>query len=158
MSGAYGGTIFDAKPETFELEGSPNSVFASLSDRIQDYKVKAIAALEVSVGQVTDYRKLGTALPLLARFPMQIDQTVTIQAGEQFVRLEYQGSMRGFQSFFTPTNTLLNGSEVQANVALKLIFEFDSPVSPQGTEVSAIASALGCNPVERMNLIVKVSY
>ncbi len=65
----------------------------SLSDHICDHKVKAISALEVSIGQVIDYRKLGTALPLLLRFPMQIDQTATIQAGEQFVRLEYQGSM-----------------------------------------------------------------
>lgn len=156
--GVYGGTIFDVKPETFELDGTPNSVFNSLSDRIQDHKVKAITALELSVGQVIDYRKLGTTLPLLARFPMQIDQTVTIQAGEQFVRLEYQGSMRGFQNFFTPTNTLLNSQGVQANVALKLSFEFESPIQAKGNEVSAIAQALCRNPVERMNLIAKVTY
>jgi hypothetical protein len=139
-------TIFN-KPETFDLDGTPNSVFNSLNDRVQDYKVKEIASLELSVGQVMDYRKLGTALPLLVRFPMQIDQIVTIQAGDQFVRLEYQGPMRGFQNFFSPTNTLLNSPGVQANVALKLIFEFDSPVQPTGTEVSAIAQALCRNPV-----------
>lgn len=155
--GGSSGRIFD-KPETFELEGTPSSVFNSLSDRVQDYKVKEITALELSVGQVMDYRKFGTALPLLARFPIQIDQTVTIQAGDQFVRLEYQGPMKGFQNFFNPTNALLNSPGVQANVTLKLIFEFDSPVQPKGTEVSAIAQALCRNPVERMALTVKVTY
>ena len=154
------GSIFDINPNppNFELDGTPNSVFNSLSDYLSDHKVKAISALEVSVGQVMDYRKLGTALPLLARFPMQIDQLVTIQAGEQFVRLEYQGSTKGFQSFFTPTNALLNNPETQANVALKLIFEFAAPVPPQGNEVKEITKALCRNPVERMNLIAKVNY
>lgn len=149
---------FDPNPLSFELDGTPNSVFNNLSDRISDYKVKAISALEVSVGQVIDYRKLGTSLPLLTRFPMLIDQTVTIQAGEQFVRLEYQGSIKGFQSFFAPTNALLNNPETQANVALKLIFEFAAPVSPKGSEVVEITKALNRNPVERMNLIAKVNY
>ncbi len=155
-----GGTIFDPDPDpsVFELDGTPSSVFNSLSDRISDYKAKAITSLEVSVGQVMDYRKLGTALPLLGRFPMQIDQIVTIQAGEQFVRLEYQGSIKGFQSFFTPTNALLNNPETQANVALKLIFEFAASVSPKGNEVVEITKALCRNPVERMNLIAKVTY
>lgn len=88
-----------------------------MSDRVCDHKVQGIAALELNVGQVIEYRKLGTTMPLLARFPMQIEQTVTIQTGDQFVRLEYQGTMRGFQSFFTPTNALLNSQNVRANVA-----------------------------------------
>lgn len=114
--------------------------------------------MEVSVEQVIDYRKLGTAMPLLTRFPMQIDQTVTIQASGQFVRLEYQGTYKGFQSFFTPTSTLLNNPETQANVALKLSFEFASPIQPKGNEVVEITKALCRTPVERMNLIAKVTY
>lgn len=150
--------LIDFNPESFELDGTPNSVFNSLSDHISDYKVKAITALEVSVGQVMDYRKIGTALPLLTRFSMLVDQTATIQAGEQFVRLEYQGSIKGFQSFFIPTNALLNNPESQANVALKLVFEFATPVQPQGNEIVEITKAFGRNPVERMNLIAKVNY
>lgn len=150
--------IFQVKPNSFDLEGTPNSVFNSLSDRVSDHKVKGIAALELNVGQVVDYRKLGTTLPLLTRFPMQIEQTVTIQTGDQFVRLEYQGPMRGFQSFFTPTNALLNNQDVRANVAIKLLFEFNSPVVPGGTEINAISQALSRNPVERMNLTAKVTY
>ncbi len=110
------------------------------------------------MAQVVDYRKLGTTLPLLARFPMQIDQTVTIQTGDQFVRLESQGSTRSFQSFFTPTNALLNTQDVQANVAMKLIFEFASPIQPGGVEIKAISQALSRNPVERVNLTAKVTY
>jgi hypothetical protein len=157
-SSAEQGTIFAAKPEQFDLEGSPNTVFNDLGDRVQDLKIQQISALEISVGQVIDYRKLGTALPLLARFPLEIEQIVTIQTGEQFVRLEYQGPMRGFQSFFTPTNALLNTSEVQATVSMMLRFQFESPVAPSGPEISAIAQALGRNPVERLNLSVKVRY
>lgn len=150
--------IFQVKPNSFDLEGTPSSVFNSLSDRVCDHKVKGIAALELLVGQVLDYRKLGTTLPLLARFPMQIEQTVTIQTGDQFVRLEYQGPMRGFQSFFTPTTALLNNQDVRANVQIKLIFEFNSPVPPGGSEINAISQALSRNPVDRMNLTAKVTY
>ncbi|MES1024903.1 DUF499 domain-containing protein [Gloeocapsa sp. BRSZ] len=151
-------TIFKVKPQQFDLNGTPNSVFNDLSDRVADYKIQGISVLELSVAQVIDYRKLGTTLPLLARFSMQIDSTVTIQAGDQFVRLEYQGPMRGFQSFFTPTNALLNTQDMQANVAMKLIFEFASAVQPGGTEMNAISQALKRNPVERVNLTVKVTY
>lgn len=150
--------VFQVKPNSFDLEGTPSSVFNSLGDRACDHKVKGIAAVELLVGKVMDYRKLGTTLPLLARFPMQIEQTVTIQTGDQFVRLEYQGPMRGFQSFFTPTNALLNNQYVRANVQIKLIFEFNSPVSPGGSEINAISQALSRNPVERINLTAKVTY
>ncbi len=153
-----GRTLFDVKPEQFDLEGSPNSVFSGLSDRILDHKVKGIASLEFSVSQVMDYRKLTTALPLLAKFQIQIDQTVTIQTGDQFVRLVYQGPSRGFQSFLTPTNALLGSPDVQAHVMLKLVFEFPSPVEPQGQEIGAIAQALSRNPVDRINLIARVTY
>lgn len=150
--------IFQVKPDAFDLEGTPSSVFNSLSDRVSDHKVKGIAALEINVGQVVDYRKLGTTLPLLSRFPMQIEQTVTIQTGDQFVRLEYQGPMLWFQSFFTPTTALLNNQDARANVAIKLIFELNSPIPPGGSEINAISQALSRNPVERMNLTAKVTY
>jgi hypothetical protein len=153
-----GSTLFAIKPEQFDLEGTPNSVFSGLGDRIHDHKVRGITALELSVSQVMDYRKLTTALPLLAKFSIQIDQTVTIQTGDQFVRLEYQGTMRGFQSFLTPTNALLGSSDVQANVMLKLVVEFPSPVEPEGQEIRAIAQTLSRNPVDRVNLTARVTY
>lgn len=153
-----GTTLFDLKPEQFDLEGSPNSVFSGLSDRVHDHKVKGITALELSVSQVMDYRKLTTALPLLTKFSIQIDQTVTMQTGDQFVRLEYQGPMRGFQSFLAPTNALLGSSEVQANVMLKLVIKFPIPVEPEGPEIRSIAQTLGRNPVDRIGLTAQVTY
>ena len=153
-----GTTLFAVKPEQFDLEGTPNSVFSGLSDRILDHKVKGITALELSVSQVMDYRKLTTALPLLAKFSIQIDQTVTLQTGDQFVRLEYQGPVRGFQSFLTPTIALLGSPDVQANVMLKLVLEFALPVALEGHELGAIAQALGRNPVDRLNLTARVTY
>lgn len=151
-------SLFQVKPETFELEGSINSAFTALSDRCADSKVKGIVALELSVGQVVDYRKLNTALPLLNRFNLLVDQTVTVQAGEQFVRLEYQGGIRGFQSFFTPVSALLNTPDAQANVNLKLTFEFQPAVLPEGAEMSTIKQALNRNPVDRLSLIARVTY
>ncbi|MEX0272045.1 hypothetical protein AB3R30_23250 [Leptolyngbyaceae cyanobacterium UHCC 1019] len=153
-----GTTLFAVKPEQFDLEGTPNSVFSGLSDRALDHKVKGITVLTLSVSQMMDYRKLTTTLPLLTKFSLQIDQTVTLQTGDQFVRLEYQGSMRGFQSFLTPTNVLLGSPDVQANVMLKLVLEFASPVASDGQEVEAIAQALGRNPVDRLNLTARVTY
>jgi hypothetical protein len=149
--------LFDVKPEQIELDGTPNSVFTALSDRCSDDKVQGIQSLELSVDQVMDYRKLGTALPLLGRFPLQIDQRVMIQTGD-FARLEYQGSVRGFQSFFSTINTLLNAPNVQADVNLKLTFEFDNNVTPGGSEINTIKQALLRNPVERLYLSVKVTY
>lgn len=149
--------IFQVKPEQIDLEGTPNSVFTALSDRCSDDKVQGIQWLELSVDQVMDYRKLGTALPLLSRFPLQIDQRVMIQTGD-FTRLEYQGSVRGFQSFFSTINTLLNAPSVQADVNLKLTFEFDNAVSPGGSEINIIKQALLRNPVERLYLSARVRY
>ena len=156
--GGTTGSIFTVKPDTFELSGSPSKVFNELSDRIQDDKITAICGLELTVEQVMDYRKIGTALPLLTRLSLQVEQLVKLQTGEQFVRLEYQGNVKGFQSFFSTINTLLNNSETQADVMLKLIFEFDQPIEPKGTEITTIQQVLGRNPVDRMVAQFKASY
>ncbi|HEY9769516.1 MAG TPA: hypothetical protein V6C71_13645 [Coleofasciculaceae cyanobacterium] len=120
--------------------------------------MKEIESLEISVDKLIDYRKLGTTIPLLSRFPLRIDQTATIQTGDQFVRLEYQGQIKGFQSFFSTINGLLNSPEAQANVNLKITFEFEQAILSQGTELNAIQQALDRNPVERINLAAKVKY
>jgi Protein of unknown function (DUF499) len=151
-------SLFQAKPEEFNLDGSLERVFNELSDRILDYKVQGVRSLEISVSQVMDYRKLMTALVLFAKLPLQIDQTATISTGEQFVRLEYQGALKGFQSFQAAVNALLNTNDVKADVSLKLEFKFSSPIEPNGSEISNIKSALNRNPVERLNLLVKVTY
>ncbi|BAY49792.1 AAA family ATPase [Scytonema sp. HK-05] len=151
-------TIFKAKPEEFDLEGTLDRVFNELGDRIQDNQVQGIKSLELSVGQVMDYRKLMTAFPMLIKLPFQIDQTATITVGEQFIRLEYQGPYKGFQSFQRPVDTLLSSPDVKADVSLKLVFEFSSPVQPNGAEISNIKQALNRNPVDRLNLTAKVTY
>ena len=151
-------SLFKAKPEEFNLDGSPERVFNELSDRILDHKVQGVRSLEISVSQVMDYRKLMTALVLFGKLPLQIDQTATINAGEQFVRLEYQSALKGFQSFQATLNALLNTPDVKADVSLKLEFKFSSPIEPNGSEISNIKSALNRNPVERLNLLVKVTY
>ncbi|MBC1220973.1 ATP-binding protein [Nostoc sp. UCD121] len=150
--------LFKAKPEEFDLEGTLDRVFNELGDRIQDNQVQGIQSLEISVGQVMDYRKLMTAFPMLIKLPLQIDQTATITVNEQFIRLEYQGPVKGFQSFQGAVNTLLSSPDVKADVSLKLVFEFSSPVQPNGAEISNIKQALNRNPVDRLNLTVKVTY
>jgi hypothetical protein len=107
---------------------------------------------------VVDYRKMGTTLPLLTRYPFDVEQVVTLQTGSQFVRLEYQGDVRGFQSFFSTINGLLNQSETQAHLMLKIVFRFDPPVAADGQEMQGLQQALNRNPVERMNLRVRVEY
>ena len=156
--GALNPLLFDVQPSVIEREGTVNTAFNGFMDRCSDHKVTGIESFDLSVAQLTDYRKLGTAIPLLSRFPLQIDQTATIQSGEQFVRLEYQGPVRGFQSFFSTINGLLNAQDAQADVHLKLTIEFSPPISPQASELNAIRQALGRNPVERLHLSAKVTY
>lgn len=151
------GSIF-TKPEEFNLEGTLNTVFNQLSDLIQDNKVQGIQSVDISVSQVMDYRKLMTALPLFVKLPLQIDQTATISAGEQFVRLEYQGAIRGFQGFQGVINSLLNSPDAKADVSMKLEFKFLSPVQPGAQEIANIKNALNRNPVERLSLSAKVTY
>ncbi|MEG5136317.1 MULTISPECIES: ATP-binding protein [unclassified Microcoleus] len=152
------GTLWDAKPSVIELDGTVNVVFAGLGDRISDHKIQGIEMLELSVNQVMDYRKLGTAIALLQRWQPEIDQTVTIQTSDQFVRLEYQGQMRGFQSFFSTINSLLNSPDAEATVSLKLTLEFKPVVSANASDISSIKQALDRNPVERLSLTAKVVY
>lgn len=150
--------IFDIKPEYLDFQGTPNMVFTRLLDYCGDKKVTGISRLELSVSQLMDYRKLGVALGILSRFGLQIDQTVTVQTGGQFLRLEYQGEYRGFQGFFSTLNNLLNQPDARAEVNLKLIFEFDSAILPTGSELGAIKQGLNRNPVERLDLRAKVVY
>jgi len=150
--------LWEVKPPIIELDGTVNAVFVGLGDRMSDNKVKGIEVLELSVTQVMDYRKLGTAISLLPRFQPQIDQTVTIQTGDQFVRLEYQGAMRGFQSFFSTINSLLNSPDAQADVNLKITLEFQPALLPNASEIASIKQALDRNPVERLSLMARVVY
>jgi hypothetical protein len=155
---AQQGSLWEAKPPIIELDGTINTVFVGLGDRLIDYKVQAIEMLELSVNQVMDYRKLGTAISLLQRWQPQIDQTATIQTGDQFVRLEYQGQMRGFQSFFSTINSLLNSPDAQADVSLKITLEFKPALSANASDISSIKQTLDRNPVERLSLTARVVY
>ena len=151
-------SLWEAKPTVIELDGTVNVVFTGLGDRLIDYKVQAIEMLELSVNRVIDYRRLGTAIALLQRWQPQIDQTATIQTGDQFVRLEYQGQMRGFQSFFSTINNLLNSPDAQADVSLKITLEFKPALSANASDISSIKQTLDRNPVERLSLMARVVY
>ncbi|WP_204106067.1 MULTISPECIES: DUF499 domain-containing protein [Spirulina sp. CCY15215] len=150
--------LFDVKPEQLNFVGTPNRVFAEFGDCCADNKVTGISRFTVSVETVMDYRKLGTAISLLERFKPQIDQTTTIQTGEQFVRLLYQGDRRGFQGFFSTLNGLLSQPKVEGDVSLSLTFEFESAIAPNGTEFKAIQGSLFRNPVDRLSLTAMVKY
>lgn len=151
--------IFDYRSPVIELDGTVNIVFTGLIDLCGDRKVQEIESLEISVDKLLDYRKLGTAIPLLSRFPLKIDQIATIQAGDdQFLRLEYQGQWKGFQSLFGTINGLLSNSEAQADVNLKLIIDFEPGITPQGKELNDIHQALKRNEADRISLNAKVKY
>ncbi|MEG4913283.1 DUF499 domain-containing protein [Microcoleus sp. B7-D4] len=151
-------SLWEAKPPIIQIDGTISAVFTGLGDRISDYKVQGIEVLELSVDQVMDYRKLGTAIALLQRWQPQIDQTATIQTGDQFLRLEYQGQMRGFQSFFSTIKSLLESPDAQADVSLKIILEFQPALSANASDISSIKQTLDRNPVERLNLTARVIY
>lgn len=148
--------IFEqVKPSEVIKEGTVNGTFTYLKDLCLDYQITAISSLIITVDSVIDYRKLGTSLSLLNRpqlWSINVDQTVTIQAEGQFIRLEYQGDTRGFQSFFNTLNSLLNSPSTQANINLNLTIDFLQPVTPQGSEINMIFESLKRNPVERLNL------
>ena len=151
-------SIFEVKPETIDLSGTVNAAFTGFSDRCSDYKVKAIQSIEITVDQVMDYRKITTSFPLLGKLTFEIDQKATIQMDKQFVRFDYQGGLRGFQSFSSPINTLLSTEGVRANVSLKLTFIFDPAIAPDGNELVILQQALMRNPVDRLSLTARVSY
>jgi hypothetical protein len=150
-----------AKPEFLSFEGSVNKTFNEFKDGCFDYKIKGISLLEITVNSIMDYRKLMTAISLLNKpqlYTLNIDQTITIQAQGQFIRLEYQGEARGFSNFFNSLNPLLNAPNIQADLNLKFSFEFKANVNPDGSELNLIYQALQRNPVERLNFNVKVNY
>jgi hypothetical protein len=70
---------------------------------------------------------------------------------EQFVRMEYQGNVKGFQSFATPSNGILSNPDVRAEVSLRIIFEFAAPILADRPEMQAIEPALGRNPAAMPN-------
>jgi hypothetical protein len=146
------------RPTEHELDGSPNKVFNDLTDWTTDKQVRAITDMTLTVADIVDYRKFGTTLPLLVRYQLEVEQFITIQTGQQFVRLEYQGDVKGFQSFFSTINGLLNQQNAQATLNLKIKFRFDPVIAPNSPELKALQQALSRNPVERLNLHVRVEY
>jgi hypothetical protein len=158
--GNYGDTALLNRPTEVTLTGSPTKVFNDLADWVVDKQPQTINRLTLSVTDTVDYRKLGTSLSLLGRYALQITQNVTLQTGQgqQFVRLEYQGDAPGFRTFFGPINAMLNNPETQADVSLILEFSFDPAIATNGPELNALKQALTRNPVERMNLVVRVDY
>lgn len=151
-------SLFEAKSPIIELDGTVNAVFTKLSDRLSDDKVATIESLTIAVDRIMDYRKLGTAIALLQRFQPEIDQTATVQTGDRFVRLEYQGPVAGFTDFFRTLSNLLNSPEVQAEVNLKIAIAFQPAIVPTGSELATIKQHLDRNPVERLILTAKVTY
>lgn len=148
-------TFETVKPKEIIKDGSVNITFNYLKDQCLDYKITAISSLNLTVNSVPDYRKLVTTLSLLNRpqlWSINIDQTVTIQAQEQFIRLESQGDTKTFQSFFNPLNSLLNAPNTEANVSLTLTIDFVNPIIPDGSEFNMVFNALKCNPVDRLYL------
>ncbi|MEB3273870.1 MAG: DUF499 domain-containing protein, partial [Prochlorothrix sp.] len=146
------------RPETFDLMGTPNKTFNDFADEVQSWKIQSVSELVVTVEGISDYRKLCTAVGLFTRFQPSIEQMVRIQTGQQFVNLDYQGDLRGFQSFKAPLEAMLNREGVQGEARLKLRFGFESPVPPSGSPISEIQGALGRNPVDRLLLWVRVGY
>ena len=151
--------VYAVKINPVELPvGSLNSIFNEWRDRVHDRKIAAVESLELTVSEIVDYRKLTTALPLLMRFPIEIDQLVTVQTGKRFLRLEYQGEIKGFQTLASSVNTFLTDPEMRAEVSLKMRLNFATPVLPEGTEMQSIEQTLGRNPIERGHLAVTVVY
>ncbi|MFO7031984.1 AAA family ATPase [Limnospira fusiformis CCALA 023] len=162
---AEGATLFDAKPSSSEFSGTVNRVFEELGDRCWDLKVRRISQITLSVDQIIDYRKLATAISLLSRFGPQIEQSVTLQTGQQFLRLEYQGDLRGFQGFLTTLNGLMSQPEVAGDVHLSLKFAFPTAIGFEGLatgklplELDQIKSQLERNPVGRLHLSADFQY
>ncbi|NJN32001.1 MAG: ATP-binding protein [Synechococcales cyanobacterium RM1_1_8] len=163
-TGGFGGSgTLLAKPSQLELSGTPNKAFTDLEDQLKDHQVGKVSRLEISVDEVMDYRKLGTALSLLARFKFEVEQSVRLQTGTQFVDFKSQGDVRGFQGFSNTINGLLNQPETEANVSMTLAFDF-TPAIPAlasnqlSTELSNLKQALNRNPVDRLSLLVRVEY
>lgn len=166
MSVKNGGAVYQADPLLFETYqnpkfneyGSPNKMMTLFDDFCSDRSVKGMKSLTITVTEVMDYRKLSTTLNLLSRFNFTIKQKVTIQLPEQFMQFEYKGPEKGFKTFLGPINSMLQVSDIRADVELSLIFEFVPEISPQGAEWKDLKQALGRNPVEKLNLAVEVSY
>jgi hypothetical protein len=74
------------------------------------------------------------------------------------VRLEYQGSEKGFKPFQVTLNHLVSTPEVKAELLLKIEFKFPSPIMVEGVEIGDIKKALERNPVNNLNLVAKFSY
>jgi hypothetical protein len=154
--GGSGGGQLLTVPTEFTFTGTPQRVFKDWDDCVEGHNIKSIAKIDLSVQSGMDYRKIGTAIALMSRFSknMMIDQNVTIQAPGQFLRFEYQGDLRGFQTCFTPASTFLNQDNVQANVSLTITLRFDPAIEANGSEINQIRTILTRNPVDRLGLVV----
>lgn len=154
------GELFQAKPQppTWTESGTPNGAWTTLMDKLTDAKVQGIAAVSVLVDRDIDYRKMLTALNYFNQLPLEINQSVAIELGEQFVELNYQGTLRGFQSFSNPIGSWLAQPGARADVRIELKIAFAEPVAIDGAPMRDLHKALTTNPVERLSLTIDVVY
>ncbi len=143
-------------PPLIELDGSIETIFNRFSDICSDRQVKGIESLELSFDRLMDYRKIGVTLPQLSKLPLQVDQSVAIQTGDQFVKLEYQGSARGFQNLFSTIRNLLDAPGTQADLHLKISLDLPEGIEPKGAEMVAIEKALKGNQIEQLRFMCKI--
>ena len=144
----------------FSRDGTPNGVFNDFGDFVQDNQVKTIHRLKLSVAMAMDYRKLGTTIPLLNSLSknITIDQSLSIRAAGQFLRLEYEGDIRGFQACFSTANSFLNQKDIEVELSLSVHLSFDPAIEPSSNHLQKIQQNLTRNPVERLSLWVQVGY
>jgi hypothetical protein len=143
-------------PPLIELDGSIETIFNRFSDICSDRQVKGIESLELSFDRLMDYRKIGVTLPQLSKLPLQVDQSVAIQTGDQFVKLEYQGSARGFQNLFSTIRNLLDAPGTQADLHLKISLDLPDGIEPKGAEMAAIEKALKGNQIEQLRFMCRI--
>ncbi len=143
------------KPSEIVKDGTINGTFNYLKDECLDHKIEGISSFIFTVDNVIDYRKINTALPLLNRpqlWSIKIDQIITIQAPEQFMRIEYQGEVSNFRTLFNTVNSLLNIPNNEAIISLTITLDFVNPIVPDGMEFNLIFDHLKRNPVDRLSL------
>jgi hypothetical protein len=151
------GPLLD-RPPIIERDGSVKRVFNDFADEVESKQIQTVSRLEITVEGIQDYRRLGTAIALLAKFKPQIDQNVTLSSNGQYTKLEFQGDIRGFQAFSSPLAALFNATGVQGNATLTIRIVFEQPIPATGGILGEIQNALGNNPVDRLRLTLEVGY
>jgi len=133
------------------FEGTPNKVFAELTDRCQDAGIECLEAVRIVCDDVDTLRRLGLAFSQLAGQSLSVSHEYTAEAEDGHVQHEYRGSWARFDSSRSFTESFARQATAATQRTLIEVV-FDEPAEIGGKQLTRMLESFNTMEVGKIEL------